>query len=103
MDKRTIEIKIRLTEEEHQQLLAKKTQSTLAGWIRDIALNRPDRKPVKTVDPELLYELNKIGVNMNQIAKVTNSKLLTNEEKIKLLVILSIIDNELKGILNHAS
>jgi len=84
-------------------LLAKKTQSTLAGWIRDIALNRPDRKPVRRVDPELLYELNKIGVNMNQLAKVTNSKLLTNEEKIKLLVILSSIDNELKGILNHAS
>jgi len=102
MDKRTREIKIRLTEEEHQELLVNKNQATLAGWLRDIALKQSPKKPVRTIAPELLYELNKIGVNMNQLAKLADSKLLDSSEKIKLLLVLANIDEKLKGILHNA-
>ena len=36
--KRTKEIKIRLTEEEHQALLDRCTKSSLATWMREICL-----------------------------------------------------------------
>ena len=32
------------------------------------------KKVYKVADPQLLYELNKIGTNLNQIAKSLNSK-----------------------------
>lgn len=74
--KRTKEIKIRLTEQEHQILLNKKTGAELATWIRDICLETktPKKKPIKTADPELLRQLARIGGNLNQIAKATNTE-----------------------------
>lgn len=74
--KRTKEIKIRLTEQEHQILLDKKTGAELATWIRDTCLETesPKKKPIKTADPELLRQLAKIGGNLNQIAKATNTE-----------------------------
>lgn len=73
--KRTKEIKIRLTEQEHQDLLQRKT-GELAVWIRSACLEQeiPQSKQVKTADPELLRQLAKIGGNLNQIAKATNTE-----------------------------
>lgn len=73
--KRTKEIKIRLTEQEHQDLLQRK-KGELAVWIRTTCLEQdiPEPKKVKTADPELLRQLAKIGGNLNQIAKTTNTE-----------------------------
>lgn len=70
---RNKEIKIRLSEEEYQALLAKKTRPRLAQWLRELALEQTPRRTVKAADPQLLYELNRIGVNLNQIARYCNS------------------------------
>lgn len=74
--KRTKEIKIRLTEQEHQILLDKKTGAELATWIRDTCLEvkNPKRKTIKTADPKLLLQLARIGSNLNQIAKTANTQ-----------------------------
>lgn len=73
--KRTKEIKIRLTEQEYQALLDRK-KGELAVWIRTTCLDQdiPEPKKVKTADPELLRQLAKIGGNLNQIAKATNTE-----------------------------
>lgn len=73
--KRTKEIKIRLTEQEYQNLLDRK-QGELAVWIRNICLEQDipkAKKQIKTADPELLRQLAKIGGNLNQITKATNT------------------------------
>ena len=102
MKLRTKEIKIRLSDAEYQQLLERKTEPTLAGWLRTIALDQKAKKQAKTVDPKLLYELNKIGVNMNQLAKLANAKYLDGQERIKLLASLAIISEQLEKVLNNA-
>ena len=73
--KRIKEIKIRLTEQEYQALLDRK-KGELAVWIRNTCLEQdiPEPKKVKTADPELLRQLAKIGGNLNQIAKATNTE-----------------------------
>lgn len=73
--KRIKEIKIRLTEQEYQALLDRK-KGELAVWIRTTCLEQdiPEPKKVKTADPELLRQLAKIGGNLNQIAKATNTE-----------------------------
>ena len=79
--KREKSIKIRLTEEEHQKLMELKDGIELATWIRTTCLNienleqgnqRKAKPPIKQADPQVLKELNRIGVNMNQIAKAIN-------------------------------
>ena len=79
MKKRTKKIEIMTTQEEYEQLLQRKTKPRLAEWIRETCLNQKPKKKVATVDPLLLYELNKIGVNLNQIAKkIQYSKTILN-------------------------
>lgn len=71
--KREKEIKIRLTENEYQALLERKTKARLAEWVREIALEQqPNRQP-KVIDPALLFELNRIGVNTNALEKKKGS------------------------------
>lgn len=72
-DLRTKEIKIRLSESEFLTLQKLKTKSRLAEWLRDVALNQKPSREIKRVDPNLLYQLNKISSNINQIAKQCNA------------------------------
>lgn len=74
MEKRTKEVKIRLTEDEYNALLKRKTKARLAEWIRETALEQPTKRQPKEIDPELLFGLNRIGVNLNQIARQCNSQ-----------------------------
>lgn len=71
---RTKEIKIRLTDSEHSELMRKKTKARLAEWIRDSVLTGVSQRQIKAADPKLLFELNRIGVNLNQIARQCNSQ-----------------------------
>ena len=72
MEKRTKRVEIRLTDDEYESLIARKTKSRLAEWLRQLALEQKPRPTLKTVDPKLLFQLNRIGVNLNQIAKQCN-------------------------------
>ena len=72
--KRTKAIKIRLTDEEHERLKELQQGNELATWIRNTCLTVNESHQVKT-DPQLLKELNKIGVNINQMARAMNSNM----------------------------
>jgi hypothetical protein len=100
MIKRTKEIKIRLTEDEYKALQARKTKPRLAEWIREIALAQKPKRTVKPVDPQLLYLLNKISTNINQIAKQCNIQK-SSIDLISVALSLSQIEKHLKEIVNH--
>ena len=70
--KRTKAIKIRLNDEEHERLKELQQGNELATWMRTTCLNIGAAQQAKA-DPQILRELNKIGVNMNQIARAVNS------------------------------
>lgn len=69
-DKRTKEIKVRLTEKEMEQLHARRTKN-LAAWMRDIALGAV---PIRQADPNLVVQVARIGNNLNQIARHANTE-----------------------------
>lgn len=100
---RTKRIIVRLTEQEHQQLLNKKTKAGLATWIREHCLDSPTdkRKAVKTADPKLLAQLAKIGGNLNQIAKQANT-LDSDLEKIRAFGLLAQIQSQLDELLEQS-
>ncbi len=99
-DKRTKSVKIRLTQAEHDELIARKNQSELAKWMRETCLAVAPIKPSKfaTVDPKMLYQLNRIGNNLNQLTKQVNTQPATLQT-IQALAVLAQIQadiNELK-------
>ncbi|WP_051130981.1 plasmid mobilization protein [Psychrobacter sp. G] len=67
--KRSREVTIRVTDEELKKLHERKTDATLAGWLRNLGLAAT---PIKQADPNLVRALGRIGSNLNQIAKHTN-------------------------------
>lgn len=69
--KRTREITIRVTDDELQKLHDRKTDATLAGWMRNLSLGAA---PIKQADPNLVRALGRMGSNLNQIAKHANTK-----------------------------
>jgi len=97
MKNRNKEIKVRLTQEEYEQLLQRKTKPRLAEWMRETCLDQKPRKEVATIDPLLLYELNKIGVNLNQIAK----KVQYGKHNIEWLVEIIHIEQQLASLLEN--
>lgn len=99
---RTKRIIIRLTEQEHQQLLAKKERAGLATWIREhcLASQTEKKKAVKTADPKLLVQLAKIGGNLNQIAKQANT-LDSDLEKVRAFGLLAQIQSQLDELLEQ--
>ena len=74
MEKRTKEIKIRLTETEHQRLLDRCDRTHLAEWLRQLGLGEhiSRKRRVPEVAPELLRQVSGIGNNLNQIAHHAN-------------------------------
>lgn len=68
--KRNREISIRVTDEELKNLHKRKTDMTLAGWMRNLGLGVT---PIKQADPNLIRALGRIGSNLNQIAKHANT------------------------------
>lgn len=97
MKKRTKKIEIMTTQEEYEQLLQRKTKPRLAEWIRETCLNQKPKKKVATVDPLLLYELNKIGINLNQIAK----KIQYSKNNIECLIEIIHIEQQLTCLLEN--
>ena len=102
--KRQKEIKIRLTDEEHQALLDRCTKGSLASWMRESCLNEKRTKQSKVieVDPKLLRQLAGIGNNLNQIARLVNQESKANSaiDRIAIITALSGIERELQRLHN---
>jgi hypothetical protein len=100
--KRQKEIKIRLTDEEHQALLDRCNTASLASWMRETCLSekRTKQSKVVEVDPQLLRQLAGIGNNLNQIARIINQQSKTNEaiDRIAVITALSGIERELQRL-----
>ena len=71
-ENRNISIKIRLTEAEKEQLIqrSKEEGKSLSSFIRESALKG---RSISKTDVQMIYELRKIGVNINQLAKHINT------------------------------
>lgn len=98
--KRTKEIKIRLTKQEHQALLERMEGNQLATWVRQVSLAQRVVKPYKKADPELLRSLGRIGGNLNQLAKQANT-LDKDTDKLKVFAQLAVIREQLNEILSR--
>lgn len=74
IDKRTDKIELRLTTAEKIAFREKAEASgqTLSDWLRDLANGHKPRPPVTHTDLAFINELNRIGVNLNQIARSIN-------------------------------
>lgn len=69
--KRTREISIRVNDYELAELKKRNRGSTVASWLRDLALGVT---PVKPVDPDLVRQLGRIGSNLNQLTRHVNTE-----------------------------
>ena len=98
--KRTKEIKIRLTEQEHQALLERMEGNQLATWIRQVSLAQRVAKPYKKADHELLRSLGRIGGNLNQLAKQANT-LDKDTDKLRVFAQLAVIREQLNEVLSR--
>lgn len=73
MEKRQKIIKIRLTEDEYDELLKRKTEKSLAPWMRAICLEQPvEKSQIIKADPDLVRQIAIMGNNLNQIARHVN-------------------------------
>ena len=98
-----VKINMKLDDYDRLFLLSKEKNLTMAEYIRNILniefKNAPApkmEKVYKKTDPFLMYEIKKIGVNLNQIAKHTNIKKRVERE---ILTALFRIENDLKKLL----
>lgn len=69
--KRNREISIRVNDYELLELKKRNRGSTVASWLRDLALGVT---PVKPVDPDLVRQLGRIGSNLNQLTRHVNTE-----------------------------
>lgn len=104
MDKRTKEIKIRVTDSEHQRLLDRCDRTHLAEWLRQLGLgehtSRKRRMP--EVAPELLRQVSGVGNNLNQIARRLNQlEGLNSQQCVSLLAVLNSLDRQLSELLEQ--
>jgi hypothetical protein len=112
-EKRKQVVRIRVTQDEKDKMNDRKTQKSLATWLRNLALDTvppiiPIAKtlPIKSADPELVRAIGRVGSNLNQITKYANTskqidnKVLSSITRIETLLI-SII-NENKDHLNDS-
>ena len=100
--KRNKEIKIRLTEEEHQALLERMTDGELATWMSSVCLDEnPNKKRhYQVADAIHLNALARIGGNLNQIARQVNT-VESDIEKIKAFAQLAMIREQLQEVLEN--
>jgi hypothetical protein len=105
-EKRTKSVKIRLFESELVELNELKTGNELATWMRETCLAKKSKRrnaPV-SVDPLLLRQLAAIGNNLNQLARLANSKGMSAIDSVQVINALSQIQSELEKVrCEHAS
>ncbi len=106
-EKRKEMIRIRVTQNEKDKMNERKTQRSLATWLRNLALDTvppimPITKtlPIKSADPQLVRAIGRIGSNLNQISKYANTnkqlddKVLSSITRIETLLISIVNENK---------
>lgn len=90
--KKQIKKTVRFDEDEYKLIEAKLKvlELNFSSFARNTLLNKKVKLPIET---RLLYEVNKIGNNLNQIAKKVNS-----DEKISVLKTMIEIEKQLKKL-----
>lgn len=76
---RTKEIKIRLHPHEFEEFKNRAAGRQVASYIRELVLEQKVVKETPRCDPKLIFEVAKIGSNLNQIARVLNFASKTGE------------------------
>jgi hypothetical protein len=74
MRTRTVQLKINLTKDEAATFDLARGKVRRAVAARLLILGQPAPRPADPAVAQLCFELNKIGVNLNQIARVINEK-----------------------------
>jgi len=111
MSEKLKQVKVNLYQHQHQQIkiLAEENNTTIAQYIREKlsleleekdtrgAYKKHEKVSYKKADPKLLYELSKIGNNLNQIAKYINTKK-DDIDTIEILQSLVEIEKQIKEI-----
>ena len=77
---RTKWLKIRVSDAEIADIKKRAGQHDMSNYVRGLVLDQPvaapepkSKKIVHSADPELVRAINRIGININQIAKQTNA------------------------------
>ena len=100
---RTKWLKIRVSDEEVLDIKQRAGVHDVSTYVRGVILEQPlaapetkHKKIVHSADPELVRAVNRIGININQIAKQTNTgKEVGNAVLIALLDLQTTLDNAL--------
>ncbi len=105
-DIRGEKVEVRLTRRE-KRLLKKRSGEDMSKYIRDIIFKEQlpadpalikSQKELRESVSNLKKEINRIGVNINQIVKNNNSSFYSNAEKRNLFVLMGEIDQKIQEI-----
>ena len=99
-------IKIRVSPDEKSEIEKRAGGNDMSSFIRQVLLDQPIapqepkvKKVIHTADPELIRAVNRIGNNINQIAKQVNAtKELDNAVLVALLNLQISLDKTLKAV-----
>lgn len=67
-NKREITLRFRVNTKENE-LINDRAVGDFSSWLRNLALNQKRKPKPKPINPELIYHLNKIGVNLMSYAE----------------------------------
>lgn len=99
----TKELHIRLSEKDKNKLVtdSKKTGMSASAYLRELIHNRtPKRREDLLQIKELVTEINKIGININQIVAHVNSGFYSEHEKRKLFALMNTLVKHTEDIIN---
>lgn len=100
---RTKWLKIRVSDQEIADIKKRAGRHDMSNYVRGLVLDQPvaapepkTKKIVHSADPELVRAINRIGININQIAKQTNTEQeVDNAVLMALLNLQTTLDNAL--------
>lgn len=95
MKKRTNIIAIRVTDQELEELMNRKSRPELARWMREFCLS--DEKSQNRVDPNMARVLSGIGANLNQLAMLANSGRFDKSGAVKIPLAIEKLRSELRS------
>lgn len=94
-------LKIRVNSVEYEDIKNRAGDTAMSAFLRQLALEQPIPKPmpktakvIHSADPELVREINRIGININQITRHLNEgQQLSNSILIALLNLQTSLDD----------
>ena len=104
-------IKIRVSPDEKSEIEKRAGSNDMSSFIRQVLLDQPiappapvQKKIVHSADPDLIRAVNRIGININQIAKQVNAgRELDNSILLALLNLQATLDETLARTISNDS